>query len=201
MSQGPSSAAAHDVRSVDEYERRLRATMRLAPRKTREAVVKEICAGIEAQVKAAGGDFARVGPSLDDPAWVGRQMVGVYGVAAWVKGAALIAVLLLALASVPGLVTQPQDGPAAIGAALAAFAALVAVLFLGALRASPRTAAVGGAAAALVRVVGFLLPQGGISPLENASGGELALFLVATALLLVVAVVPAIALRRMSDEA
>lgn len=201
MSGQPSSAAAHHVRSAADYERRLRGAMRLASGKTRKAVVAEICTGIDAQVKAAGGDFARVAPSLDDPAWVGRQMVKVYGVALWAKCAALALVALLALASVPGLVAQPADGAPAIAAALTAFAALVVLLFLGGARASPVTGAIGGATAAALRTVGFMLPQGALSPLENSTGGEVALFFVATALLVVVAVVPALALRsRAADD-
>ena len=195
MTAGLAPHGAHGVGSLDEYARRLRGSMRLLSAGTRESVVKEIKAGIEAQVKAAGGDFARVAPSLDDPAWVGRQMVKVYGVAMWAKVAALALVSALALASVPGVVAQPPESAAAIGGALLAFAALVAFLFVGATRVSPGLAAVGGAVAAALRVLGFVLPQGAMSPIENASGGEMVLFLVATALLVVVAVVPAVVMR------
>ncbi len=195
MTGGLPPQGARGVESVEAYARRLRGAMRLLDGKTRESVVKEITSGIEAQVRAAGGDFARVAPTLDDPGWVGAQMVKVYGVAVWAKAAALALVAVLALASVPGFVAQPAESPAAIGVALLAFALLVAVLFLGAMRVSPGLAAVGGGVAAALRIVGFMLPQGGMSPIENASGGELALFLVATALLVVVAVVPALVLR------
>ena len=195
MTEGLPPKGGHKVGSVDAYSRRLSGAMRLVDRKTRESVVKEITSGIEAQVKAEGGDFARVAPSLDDPAWVGRQMVKVYGVAMWAKLGALGLVALLALASVPGFVAQPSESGAAIGGALLAFALLVAFLFAGATRVSPGLAATGGGVAAALRLVGFLLPQGGMSALENASGGELALFLASTALLVVVAIVPALVLR------
>jgi len=195
VTPGAAPQGAHGVRSVAEYGRRLNGAMRLVDSKTRASVVKEITSGIEAQVQASGGDFARVGPSLDDPAWVGRQMVKVYGVAMWAKAAALALVALLALASVPGFVAQPPESGAAIVGALLAFAALVVLLFAGAMRVSTGLAAAGGGLAAALRVIGFLLPQGGMSPLENATGGELALFLVATGLLVVVAVVPALVLR------
>ena len=201
MSGGGGPGPGRPVASAADYERRLRGAMRLASPKIRDSVVREICSGVDAQVRAAGGDFARVAPSLDDPAWVGRQMVQVYGVATWAKAVALLGVALLALGSVPGLVAQPADSAAAVGAALAAFAALLALLFAGGMRASPATAAVGGVVAAALRVVGFILPQGGLTPLENASGGELLLFFVATALLLVVAVLPAVALRRLATDA
>ena len=200
MTPGVSAPGAHGVRSVEEYGRRLRAAMRLVDAKTRDSVVKEITSGVEAQVQAAGGDFARVAPSLDDPAWVGRQMVKVYGVAMWAKLAALALVALLALASVPGIVAQPPESGAAIVGALLAFAALVAILFAGATRVSTGLAAAGGGLAAALRVVGFLIPQGGMSPLDNATGGELALFLLATALLVLVAVVPALVLRGRGGE-
>jgi len=186
---------AHGVGSLDAYARRLRGAMRLVDSKTRESVVSEITAGIEAQVKAAGGDFTRVAATLDDPSWVGRQMVKVYGVALWAKVAALALVGVLALASVPGVVAQPPESAAAIGGALLAFGALVAFLFVGATRVSPGLAAIGGGVAAALRIAGFMLPQGAMSPIENASGGEMVLFLVATALLVVVAVVPAVVVR------
>ena len=195
----PAAAAVGSAHSADDYERRLRAAMRLMTGKDRDAVAKEIRSGIDAQVAAAGGAFARVAPTLDDPAWVGRQMERVYGVATWVKALALVAVAVLALASVPGVVSQPADAPGAIAAALAAFAVLVLLLFLAAMRVSPRTSGVGGAAAAAMRVIGFALPVGGASALEAATGGEVALFMVATALLVVVAVVPA-AVRRTRGE-
>jgi hypothetical protein len=200
MSAGPGPQGARAVASAEEYERRLRAAMRLMRGATRDAVAREVRAGIDGQVAAAGGDFARVAPTLDDPDWVGRQMVDVYGVAGWVKGAAIAVVALLALASVPGFVLQPAEAGAAVLAALLAFAALIAVLFVGALRAAPLTAAIGAGTAAALRTAAFFVPQGGISPAENATGGEFALFMVATALLVLVAVVPALAMRRRAAD-
>jgi hypothetical protein len=195
----PPASPARVAHSADDYERRLRAAMRLMAGKDRDAVAKEIRTGIDAQVAAAGGAFARVAPSLDDPAWVGRQMERVYGVAAWVKALALIAVAGLALASVPGVVAQPADSPGAIAAALGAFALLVVLLFASAMRVSWVTSGVGGGAAALMRIAAFALPLGGASALETATGGEVALFMVATALLVVVAVVPASVRRSRTD--
>jgi hypothetical protein len=99
------------------------------------------------------------------------------------------------------MAVQPPDGAGAVAVALAAFALLVALLFACALRMAAPIAAAAGALAAAVRLAAFALPQGGISPMENASGGEFALFLVATALLVVIAVVPASALRGRGEGA
>jgi hypothetical protein len=191
---------AASVASLDDYERRLRTSMQLMPKATRESVVREIVAGVDAQLQAVGGDFARAAPLLDDPAWVGRQMVRVYGVAGWVKAAAVVFAALLALVSVPGVAAQPADEGLATALGLLAFAALVILLFFAATRLSGAVGATAGSVAAAVRLLGFLLPRDGFSPAQTASGGEMALFLLATALIIVVAVVPALAARARGES-
>ena len=196
----PPAPRAHTVRSADEYERRLRSAMSLVAGQTRDAVAKEIRGGIDAQVAAAGGDFARVAPTLDDPTWVGAQMRGVYGVAPWFKALVAVAGALLGLTSVPGVFTGPADGGLAVVVALLSFVTLMALLWV-AMGASRPAAALAGIAAAAARAVGFVLPQGGITPLEAATGGEAALFFIATVLIVVVAVVPLLVLRGRGEDA
>ena len=187
--------AGRRAASVGEYEKRLRGAMRLMKGATRDAVAREILTGIDAQVKAQGGDFARVAPSLDDPAWVGLQMSKVYGVAPWVKGAVLAGAALLAALTVPAVVSQPSEGLGGLFVALAAFAVLVGLLFWGGSKVGVLAAALSAAAAASVRVLVFYLPQADVSPASAATVGELALFGITTALLVVVALAPSLALR------
>ncbi len=187
--------AGRRAASVGDYEKRLRGAMRLMAGQTRDAVAAEILTGIDAQVKAAGGDFARVAPTLDDPAWVGGQMVKVYGVAAWFKGVVVALAGALAALTVPGVVAQPSEGLGAMLIALSAFALLVAFLFWGGSKAGTLAGALAAGAAALVRVIVFTLPQGEVSPASTATVGELALFGITTALLFVVALAPTLALR------
>ncbi len=181
--------------SAGTYEKRLRGAMRLMKGATRDAVAREILTGIDAQVKAQGGDFARVAPSLDDPAWVGRQMSKVYGVAPWVKAGVLAGAALFAALTVPGVVSQPSEGLPGVFVALFAFALLVAFLFWGGSKVGVSVAALSAAAAATVRVLVFYLPQADVSPASTAEAGEFALFGIATALLFVVALAPSLALR------
>lgn len=194
-------AGASGIASVVEYERVLRSSMRLVRASTRANVVREIMASVDAQTQAHGGDFARAAASLDDPRWVGRQMVKVYGVAAWVTAAAVAIAALLALLSVPGLAAQPADSGLAIALALAAFGALVALVFWGSMALSARAGALAGGVGALARVAGFLVPQGDFAPFQTASPGEVSLFLLATALLLFVALVPLLAVRVSGTDA
>lgn len=187
--------AARPASSVSHYERRLRASMRLMRADQRDAVTREILTGIEAQVKASGGDFGQVAPTLDDPAWVGAQMVNLYGVAPWFKGAVVALAALLAALTVPGVIGQPSEGVGAMAVALSAYGLLVVALFWSGTKAGARAPALAGGTAALVRVLVFYLPQGGMSSGETASAGEFALFGITTALLIVVALAPALALR------
>jgi hypothetical protein len=174
--------------------------MALIARSTRDGIVREIMGGVEAQVRAQGGDFARAAPGLDDAAWVGRQMVQVYGVAPLYQGLLIALVALLAVASVPGMLVQPADGMAAIGLSLFGFAALVALLFRGATALSPKAALTGAAVAAAVRFAILFVPQGGYSLAETSDARELALFAAATLLLFVVAAVPLLAARKAASD-
>lgn len=192
MTANPSPATAAYVKSVVEYERRLRKSMRLMARPMRDGVAKEIVGGIELQVQAAGGSFEAVAPSLDDPVWVGRQMVGVYGAAPAFHLAVVVLGLLLGIASVPGLLARPADSGGALLVAFAGFGLLVFVLFWGAVRVSARAALMGAALAALARVAGLFIATGEFPPIVTLLPGELGLYLFATALLLIVAGVPAV---------
>ncbi len=200
MTEGAGARTAKGVPSIADYKRRLRGSMRSVSARTRDAVAREITAGIEAQLKEAGGQFSRIAPALDDPRWVGRQMVRVYGVAPWVKAAAVAACALLALFSVPGVATQPPDSAGAVVLALVAFGALVAALFWAASRLSATFSLLCGGAAAALRFLGFVLPQGEFSPAQTASSGEIMLFVLATALLLVVATLPALIVRARGER-
>jgi hypothetical protein len=174
--------------------------MVLIAQPTRSGIVREIMGGVEAQVKACGGDFGRAAAGLDDPAWVGRQMVRVYGVAPLFQALLIALVALLAIASVPGTLVQPADSMGAIGLSLFAFAALVGLLFRGATALSPRAALVGAAVAAAIRFAMLFVPQAGYALIDTADARELALFAAATLLLLVVAAVPALAARKAADD-
>lgn len=180
---------------ADTYERQLRGGMRMMARRDRDAVAREIMGGIQAQVAAKGGGFAAVSGDLDDPRWVGRQMVRVYGVAPHFKGGAVVLSALLAIASVPGVLLAPATDATAVAVGLAAFGGLLALLFGLILRQLPTLALWAAAAAAVARAALLALPQEGVALFDQLSAGELSLFALATALLLVVAGVPALALR------
>lgn len=201
MTQRPAPATAAYVKSVVEYERRLRRSMRLMARPMRDQVAKEIVGGIEIQVQGAGGDFAAVAPSLDDPVWVGRQMVGVYGAAPAFHAVVVVLGLLLGVASVPGLLARPAESGGALLVAFVGFALLVVVLFWGAVRVSARAALLSAVLAVLARIAGLFVATGEFPPIATLLPGELGLYLFATALLLVVAGVPAaVARARGSSE-
>jgi hypothetical protein len=191
VTANPSPATAAYVTSVADYERRLRKSMRLMARPMRDGVAKEIVGGIELQVQAGGGNFAAVAPSLDDPAWVGRQMVGVYGPSPAFQVLVMVLGLLLGIASVPGLLARPADSGGALLLAFLGFALLIVVLFWGAVRVSARAALLGAALAAAARVAGLFVTIGEFPPIETLLPGELGLYLFATVLLIVVAGLPA----------
>jgi len=195
VTANPSPATAAYAKSVVEYERRLRKSMRPIARPMRDGGTKEIVGGIELQVAAGGGSFAAVAPSLDDPAWVGRQMVGVYGAAPMFQIIVMLLAFLLGLASVPGLLAGPADSAGALLLAFLGFALLVVVLFWGAVRVSARAALVGAALAALARVAGLFMAVGEFPPIVTLLPGELGQYLFATALLIVVAGLPAAVAR------
>jgi hypothetical protein len=195
VTANPSPATAAYVKSVVEYDRRLRKSMRLMARPMRDGVAKEIVGGIELQVQAAGGNFTAVAPGLDDPAWVGRQMVGVYGASPAFQVLVLLLGLLLGIARVPGLLARPADSGGALLLAFLGFALLIVVLFWGAVRVSARAALLGAALAAAARVVGLFVTVGEFPPVETLLPGELGLYLFATVLLIVVAGLPAAVAR------
>ena len=190
-----SQGGAARVHSLADYEKRLRAAMRFVPGKTRDAVAREVTGGISARMAQEGGDFARLAPALDDPAWVGRQMLKVYGVSA---GAVVVFALLgalLAAASAPGLLVRPADSAAAIAGGVVGFAALLVLLFFLLLRTTAFTALATAVSACAARIIALLVPVDGASLLDLASGGEVVLYLLASFLLIVVAGVPAAAMR------
>ncbi|HEX9708826.1 MAG TPA: hypothetical protein VGB42_02515 [Candidatus Thermoplasmatota archaeon] len=193
--------AGRPAADAADYERRLRAGMRLMSGKDRDAVSREIMGGVHAQAAARGGGFAAIAGDLDDPRWVGRQMVRVYGVAApWLVACVALAVAL-ALSSAPGALVGPATEGPAVAASLAGFAALLAVLFALLLSGMARLASYAAAAAVATRLAALALPQEGVALLDLLSAGELSLYLLATLLLLVVAGVPALALRlRAGDD-
>jgi hypothetical protein len=175
--------------------------MRLMKGATRSAVVKEIVGGVEIQVAAGGGDFAKVAPALDDPSWVGRQMVTVYGAAPLFRAIVVLLGLLLGAASVPGLLVRPADSGGAILAALLSFVLLVVVLFWGAVRISGKGALSAALLAGVVRVAGLFLAVGEFAPIQTTLPGEVGLYLLSTVLMLVVVAMPVLVTRLRARDA
>ncbi len=199
MTDGAPTKPRGRVRDAQVYERRLRAGMRLMARKDRDAVTREIMGGVQAQAAARGGEFEAVVADLDDPHWVGRQMVKVYGVAPLWTAAAALSAAMLAWASAPGALVGPATDPAAIVTSLAAFGALLAVLFLLIVRQMTGLAVVAALAGVATRVLALLVPQDLVPLVDLFTAGELAVYLLATALLVVVAGAPALALHLRGD--
>jgi hypothetical protein len=198
MSEEGPARGARQIGSVQDYERKLRMSMRFVEKGTRDNVVREVVAGVEEQVRASGGDFARVAPSLDDPTWVGKQMVKVYGISKGGKSAFLVIGVALAVLSVPAAALG--DSPLASAVALLAFAALVLVTYRAFTLVSAKFALLLALTGAAVRIALFFLPLGGGAPIDVASSGEATLFVVATAMLIIVAALPGLASRTGGDE-
>lgn len=190
--QRPKGTNAPDAAT---YERRLRGAMRFMSRAHRDAVAREIMGDIQAKVAARGGDFGAVADDLDDPRWVGAQMVLVYGVWAPWKALLVVAAALLAWVSVPGALLSPATDPTTISVSLLSFGALIVTLFGLILRQLTSIALWAAAAAAATRAALLAFPQEGVALAGQLSTGELSLYLMATLLLLVVGGVPALALR------
>jgi hypothetical protein len=174
--------------------------MRLMASKDRDAVAREVMSGLDAQVAAHNGDFGAVAAGLDDPRWVGRQMVRVYGVALPWKLLVVALAAALAWASAPGALGIAATDPSAVSLSLVAFGALIALLFALLAGGLPGIAVAAAAAAAAVRAGALAAPQEGVALFDQLSVGELALYLLTTLLLLVVAGVPAWASRRRQDS-
>jgi hypothetical protein len=198
MSGERPAQGARGVASLEEYERRLRMSMMLMDGARRDSVIREIVAGVEEQVRAAGGDFARVAPALDDPKWVGKQMAKVYGISEGGKAGFLAVTVVLAVLSVPGVTLY--DSPIATLVALLGFAALVLATYRAFSLVSGRFALLIASTGAAVRIELFFVGLGNGAPIDVASGGEVTLFVLATAMLVVVAVLPALASRSGADE-
>jgi hypothetical protein len=174
--------------------------MRLMAATDRNNVAREIMGGVQAQVAAAGGDFSAVAHALDDPRWVGRQMVRVYGVSTMWVVVAVAACALLARASVPGGLVAPATDNAAVAASLAAYGALLGALLLLVLLRIGRAAYGAAGAAVATRMVALALPQDGAALIDLMAAGELGLFLLATFLIVVIVDLPLRAARMRNED-
>jgi len=174
--------------ATDEYLAAVRRRLFLLDSKTRAAIITELRGHIAEAAQSAAGDEAAALAHLDPPATLARAYRQIYRPSPWAIVLLGLGAVLLAFASLPGLVGE-------VGAAIG-YAALAAYILWGAIMTGRRSGLQLAGYAFAFRLVGLGFQFMEADPGTEFVWEDFGAFLAASALLLVIGYLPGEVRRR-----